>query len=115
MIPKEAIDKAIEGGWSGFFARGYTWNGKGITDIDGDFWTYEEVALDPTFWQALGKALGWPEDWYIGESRFKDKVDGRLYRTHCPKWHAHVFFELILAQEDTKTFWEEIIKNGPKQ
>jgi hypothetical protein len=73
MIPKQAIEKAIEGGWKPKWWRlteGY--NHIEIDEYDGDqFITFKQgrhvliqmfaqvVALDSTFWQALGKALGW--------------------------------------------------------
>jgi len=49
MTIQEAIEKAIEGGWEkdGFVCQG---------ELIG----VEEIALlDPLFWQALGKAMGW--------------------------------------------------------
>lgn len=50
MIPKQAIEKAIEGGY-GQTEKPYSTN-----------WT--GMALDPIFWQALGKVLGWQTSKY---------------------------------------------------
>lgn len=87
MIPKRAIEKAIEGGWS--------------VGNEDDFVTlrWEIWALDPTFWQSLGKALGWvdgdielPFDWH-----FQSKLS------------AHKFYEIILTGGDVERFWTELL------
>lgn len=64
MIPKKAIEKAIEGGWKGLFMddEGITvdtqsqiaW-GRTKTGL-GRHLPLQVIALDPTFWQALGRA-----------------------------------------------------------
>lgn len=65
MIPKQAIKKAIEGGWepSEFRERAYWRTRRPIRPLNrhqlSASITLHEIALDPTFWQALGKALGW--------------------------------------------------------
>lgn len=43
--------------------------------------------LDPLFWQALGKALGWKGAW---------------------KHYAHQYFDLLLTGGDTEKFWKEL-------
>lgn len=81
MEIKEAIQKAIEGGWKSDHQidrvqthEGTTlislWSGSGkYPDI-----APEEICLDPLFWQALGKSMGWEEDPdFIGGH--KDYVD----------------------------------------
>ncbi len=123
-IPKQAVEKAIEGGWRGVT----TWNDNPNYDIfvqdeligsrlpsghtDTKNWT--EVALDPTFWQALGKALGWDEDPYrdpIGTVWEKTDHKGNSVR-YLDDWNnaALCFYDLILAGGDTEKFWEEILK-----
>lgn len=47
---KEAIQKAIEGGWHPTYLT--------LPHLS-KFRTDKEVLLDPLFWQALGKSLGW--------------------------------------------------------
>lgn len=60
----------------------------------------ERIVLDPKFWQALGKALGWKN--YV-----------------IPEWHqyAHQYFDLILTGGDREKFWEELTNgnNTPEQ
>jgi len=86
MIPKEAITKAIEGGWSN----------------DAMYWVVEEkqryfelAALDPDFWRALGKALGWREDTF--------DMWGMWY------FNAQEFQKLILTGGDTEAFWRDLL------
>lgn len=57
----------------------------------------EQIALDPLFWQALGKALGW---------------DGWSVQFYGDEWlfHAHQYFDLVLTGGDTEAFWKELIK-----
>lgn len=61
MIPKEIITRAIEGEWKP--NRPYL---NTLTPSVRDVYAmmnWQEIALDPSFWQALGKALGW-KDWF---------------------------------------------------
>lgn len=59
MIPKNVIEKAIEGGWANAYAL----------DWDG----HAEAIIDPLFWQSLGKALGWMSgDWKGNAHQFFD-------------------------------------------
>lgn len=103
MIPKSAVEKAIEGGWLGNTNRDL----KVVIDRYNDVLTkrgrviyykksQERIALDPTFWQALGKALGWPEK-------------SEVYRRG--KWlhQAVCFYDLILTGGDTEKFWAEVL------
>jgi hypothetical protein len=88
-IPKEIIEKAIAGGWDDY------------KTIRGCVVSPDEepmlAALDPTFWQALGKSLGWGME--LG-----DRDNGAW------KYTALHFYELILEGKDTTEFWEEMLK-----
>ena len=101
MIPKQAIEKAITGGWQPLSEWGSSW-----VDIP-----QERIALDPTFWQALGKALGWDED------NTTDMIwTCALCNQECgghSKWlhYSHRFYDLILTSGDTEKFWEELLNN----
>lgn len=87
MIPKLAIEKAISGGWK--------------TEVSPQDYRlpvgYAQIALDPTFWRALGKACGWADKW----------SDGTPRRTWLHK--AFAFTEVVLLENDTEQFWKEIL------
>lgn len=88
-IPKEIIEKAIQGGWS--TPTPGKW-------IENEGW-YAHVALDPSFWQALGKSLGWGEG--SGGIEVWD-------------WHGYArnFYDHILQGHDTDEFWKELLKEN---
>jgi hypothetical protein len=81
MIPKEILDKATSGGW-----KEANWN-----------LSYEfEIICDPSFWQALGKQMGWDNEVDIPELQ---------------DWHgyAHRFLNVILSGGSTDKFWKELL------
>lgn len=93
MIPKRAIEKAIEGGWKDRLYRIYSGN----TEV----WThYDSLILDPTFWQALGKALGWSKK--------------RWARKNRAEWMANAFnfYGLILTGGHIADGRTCTVKNG---
>ena len=97
MIPKEIIELAVAGGWKGWWD-----NSLGpvkIIDNHSNAVGWEIVALDATFWQALGKALGWEN-----EQAKKAGVEWLEWK----HW-AFEFYDLILTNQPTDTFWQEII------
>ena len=129
MIPKKAIERAIEGGWQPSAHRSRTlyntatrWLQEAIT-VSASI-SEAEIALDPSFWQSLGKALGWSEEDFEG---FIHKDDDML----CPcnpeklvqsgamivlhrgpvRWRteAHNFFGIILTGGDTEKFWSDLL------
>jgi len=102
MIPKKAIEKAQEGGWTNLDKCTFSLNslmGNFSEPID------EAIALDPTFWQALGKALGWDE-------RTTDFDVDEFYMTDVQEWefNAHWFAHIVLTGGDTEAFWNDILK-----
>lgn len=98
-IPKEAIEKAIEGGWRSEYLNCHiiTHSDWYITVGDSRFSCKGEpastVALDPSFWQSLGKALGW--------STMENHQQSRR--------EALRYYYLILTRGDTKKFWDELL------
>lgn len=102
MIPNEALEKAIEGGWLGVdlpSSSMFVWSESRYGA------NYEHagacaIALDPSFWQSLAKALEWQE-WNENWG-----VDGKGYV------HAMRFYDLILTGGDTDKFWRDLLDNG---
>lgn len=143
MIPKQAIEKAIEGGWRPFSAFFVDEDGQRDPkldevavedgeanwdfpaemlvcrfDVDEAGWDNAElgkplssVGWDPSFWQCLGKALGWGK-------HHEDGCWSFLQGGKCdcgPKdneWEhqAHRFYDLILTGGDTDAFWDTLLK-----
>lgn len=118
MIPKQAIEKAIEGGWKQklmrpldfavLFTDPYSKKSKDHADS-----RLAQIALDPTFWQCLAKALGWKDYDDDGENfclktylLSNDEIMIKL-----PQWrfNADCFFDLILTNGDTAAFWSDLL------
>ena len=115
MIPKEAIDKAFEGGWPKIQ--------KGVYKA---YW--QTIALDPSFWQSLGKALGWEKKMVVRRGmvignfgwenpdkniRFYGEEMGAGMDYMNPwVYYAHRFYDLILTGADTESFWKELLPSA---
>ncbi len=82
------------------------------------------TALDPLFWQALGKALGWGKyiceycrnDFDPPETRAEVHAlcieHGLCKGMWVEGWkpRAHRYFDLLLTGGDTEKFWNELLK-----
>lgn len=104
QIPKEVIEKAVAGGWK-WSSNGlsYIYYGWGIADDElFDEKRFEEIALDPLFWQALGKVLGWG----VYDRAMQEAAED-------PDWMliAHRFYYLILTDTPTDIFWADLLAN----
>lgn len=97
MIPKQAIEKALE----------KSWICKACIEPEKNYPWYEHaIALDPTFWQALGKALGWREEEWHPTRTYPDGSQ-KTWAGYMP--HAHRFYDLILTGGDTEKFWSDLL------
>lgn len=112
MIPQQAITKAIEGGWKpknteitgNCLPVGNGWSFVQLRSSLEDarfFVVFSDIALDPTFWQALGKALGWKE-W---------KTTALIYDELTWYYQGRRFCYLILTGGDTEKFWADLLSN----
>lgn len=105
MIPKQVIKMAIKGGWlsplknEGKWSIIKTWRGTFMRPYQYDDLeiSLADLALDPLFWQSLGKALEW------------DDVEDESTRTSYWHFNALKFFSLILTNGDTEKFWKDLI------
>lgn len=81
-----------------------TQNGYYTTFFDKD----TDVLLDPLFWQALGKGLGWKEyaTWEEWDSDGKEHTVRELYWRF--QWHRLITF--LAEGKDINSFFEELIK-----
>jgi hypothetical protein len=107
MIPKAAIEKSIEGGWVPprpylvlQFEKGSKLHAEEVMAM----MLPQEIALDLSFWQALGKALRWPllgQPYYLGN---------HWCEREWWQYKAIKFYDLILTGGDTEAFWKELLK-----
>lgn len=112
-IPKEIIQKAIEGGWIPRSDKNVrlserVMDGWSFRDLESPkavvWWMHDkEIALDATFWQALGEALGW--ELYTPSYEYDGEV------SYHATWHekARQFYDLILQGQSTTDYWNNIL------
>lgn len=120
MIPKYIIEKAIEGGWwpfekydsstvrcTGVYTEKNvvtlhsrtTWS-DGVSDKDVQDLIFEEIALDPDFWMALGEK----GEWFVHSHKPFQKHIVMLA-------HAQCFYSLILRKalpKEINDFWKTV-------
>lgn len=105
-IPKEILELAVAGGWKDFRPTIMPHevedepSAKFLQEIMWHEMYREKIALDPLFWQALGKERGWEH-----EDTIKPINEARWIR------YAMRFLHLILSHSDTAAFWQEILTN----
>jgi len=91
------IEKALEGGWKGH-----------VHDTCGECVElqmspcsthYERMFLDPASWHAVGKTMGWKENWTIDDPEFSKLTWGELRKLN-PEYQQHLFITAL--QEASK-------------
>jgi len=104
----EAIRKSIE---KGGLNPGLSW----LTD--------EQLYLTPSFWQALGRALGWKTQFALSsfetdgtQDEYGLRYNGGVDKSNdrlIPAWlyHWHCFIDWIADGKTPDSFFEELIKN----
>lgn len=102
---KEAIQKAIEGGWKPtgygkFSDNAISYKVQAVMKIK----YKERIFLDPLFWKALGKSLGWDEleDGRKWESAKFGFMPVCKYRWHC-------FIDHLADGKSAESFFEELL------
>ena len=126
MTIKNILKKAVEGGWvphlllkekdkfeyvewvsdDGMSAAFYIWQ-------SGKYpWTgvmrCAEIFCDPSFWQSLGKALGWDKNDELTQSLLKKAGGNEMsvgQYVWCRKWH--LFIDHIASGRSPATFFEK--------
>jgi hypothetical protein len=118
MTIQEALNKAVEGGYHMYGSDGMdtyyagansecsAWTRK---DNDSSFMVaVEETFLDPTFWQALGHALGWSEacDLTIICGHGHDECCN--YRGYYWMYQWHRFIQMLANGAPPDTFFAHL-------
>lgn len=99
---KEAIQKAIEGGYKATT----TWKNTFTHDVEERANTASVILLDSLFWQALGRALGWPKKAEPKES--KGSIVNLLFETHW-RYQWHLFIDHLASGESTEEFFTTLL------
>lgn len=114
---KEAIQKAIEGGYK---VSGYGGNTLlGVYDSKNVSWQF--ITTQPLFWQSLGKALGWKFSLYhrwVNQKCTDCKADMKdtPLRDTCfsrsPEWkyHWHRFINHLAEGKEVDEFFKELLR-----
>lgn len=114
MIPKEIISRAIEGGWrTAPYYKGKTLTKDDVesiaeffTDQSGSgFKTWQEIAFAPSFWQSLGKALGW--GLVLGWEEAYAPTENAAQEWYQNAFH---FYEQVLTGGDLELYWKDLLK-----
>ncbi len=103
MTIQTAIEKSIEGGWK------YANINKRTLKVNGDFVTWEGKGtfdqriiqvfiLIPSFWQALGKSMGWAKD--LTESGKPSQIGYLMY------WHDLI--DHLAEGGSTESYFEKL-------
>jgi len=110
MTTQEAMDKAVEGGYHIDGADGVEivyigandeYSAWTRTDNDSSFMVpVEETFLDPKFWQALGRILGWSKACSLSVSCVHEEEECHSCRGYYWMYQWHCF---IQALADGKT------------
>lgn len=104
---KDAIKKAIEGGYdiAPFIS---VWSLEQSIEIMESHW--EPHVLKPTFWQALGKSMGWEEENHC--ERFSTGGLGGNVDCLISEWHAQMlmFIDHLAEGKDVDSFFNSLLK-----
>lgn len=99
---KNAIKKAIEGG----YMRNQILKSKQIgMRLNFLFPSKEETLLDPKFWLALGKALGWKEEKFYSN----DGIHPTGVTMSEAQWYSRCFWNHIWEEKPIDEFFEELL------
>lgn len=115
---RDAVEK---GGWMPHGKKPYLHQGRYEVLIDtsassAGAWlvSYEMAALDPSFWQALGKARGWdyidPNDCGGCDTCFQHFGTGPHKNEWKDNWHR--FIDHLAEGADAESFFASLSSNG---
>lgn len=92
MTIEEAIQKAIKGGWDD---TNYAYASQNEIDPKNEWeigiWRYDvKVFIDPLFWKALGKAMGWFKEKNMPNTTLEIKTNGEFVSNSEYVWHEFI-------------------------
>ena len=93
MTIEQTIKKAIEGGWKKEFV---------VEPMDTPQANFAKAMIDPLFWQALGKAMGWTGTTYIQMgTKINELSPDWKYQWHC-------FIDHLAEGKSIESYFEEL-------
>jgi len=107
MTIPETIKKAIEGGWKNKIKQATPILSRRFGLKTAQEMYFMWVFSDPSFWQCLGKAMGWEimyRPYKSGSTRNFDAIQGWLYQ-----WHR--FIDHLAEGGTAEEFFKEIGSN----
>ena len=118
MMIQEAIDKANEGGYHIYGSDGMDTDYEGATN-DYSAWTRkdnessflvptEETFLDPKFWHALGRALGWSEVCDLAIICVHGQEECRRCRGYYWMYQWHCFIQALANGNPPEAFFARL-------
>jgi hypothetical protein len=118
MTSQEAINTAVEGGYHLYGSDGMDTTYEGATN-DYSAWTRkdnessflvptEETFLDPQFWQALGRALGWSEACDLAMSCRHGAEAGQRCRGSYWMYQWHCFIQALADGNTPEAFFAHL-------
>jgi hypothetical protein len=118
MTIQEAIEKAVEGGYHIYGSDGMDTSYEGAT-CDFSAWTRtdnassfivptKETFLDPQFWQALGRALGWSEACDLALLCGHGEEEGQRYHGYYWMYQWHRFIQTIADGNTPEAFFARL-------
>lgn len=121
---EKAIKLAIEGGYKWKKSSNFRINGQEIIwRNEAGSWIEqllrEQLLLDPLFWQALGKSLGWEEhgDEYRLKGYMKMHKDGSVTSDLRSVWEGwqyawHRFIDHLAEGKDAESFFTTLLSSN---
>lgn len=98
---KEAIEKAIEGGWKPRGVEIKEWSSK---ENVFNLIPWQEVTSDPLFFQCLGKSFGWEKCTMYSFST------GKVYSENQWLYEIHRFIDHLASGKDAELFFKELLQ-----
>ena len=92
MTIQETIQKAIDGGWKKEFV---------VEPMDTPQANFAKAMIDPLFWQALGKAMGWKDSDECGSCKCPVTQEAWYY-------HWHRFVDHLAKDRSIESFFEQL-------
>jgi hypothetical protein len=118
MTVQEALNKATEGGYHIYGSDGMDTDYEGATN-DYSAWTrkdnessfivpVEETFLDPRFWQALGRTLGWSERCDLAITCVHGEKECQRCRGYYWMYQWHCFIQAIADGNTPEAFFAHL-------